>query len=78
MRIGAMAAAYNIPAVPHGSGAYVCHYLITLPYVLFGEYVDISPGGDALVPLFSDMFTAIRCRTVARSDLMIRPASASP
>ena len=52
-----MAVAYDIPAVPHGSGAYVYHYLITLPYVLSGEYVNMSPGGDALVPLFGDMFT---------------------
>jgi L-rhamnonate dehydratase len=57
MRIGAMAAAYDIPVVPHGSGAYSYHYLITQPTVQFGEYVNMSPGGDVLVPLFGDMFS---------------------
>jgi L-rhamnonate dehydratase len=57
MRIGAMAAAYDIPVVPHGSGAYSYHYLITQPYVQFGEYINISPGGDRLVPVFGDMFS---------------------
>jgi L-rhamnonate dehydratase len=57
MRIGAMAAAYDIPVVPHGSGAYSYHYVITQPHTPFCEFVNISPNGDRLVPVFGDMFT---------------------
>ena len=56
LRIGAMAAAYDIPVVPHGSGAYSYHYLLAQPQVMFGEYVNISPGGDRLVPVFGEMY----------------------
>ena len=56
MRIGAMASAYDIPVVPHGSGAYSYHYVITQPHTPFCEYVNMSPHGDALVPVFGDMF----------------------
>jgi len=56
IRIGAMAAAYDTPVVPHGSGAYSYHYVITQPHTPFCEYVNISPGGDQLVPVFGEMF----------------------
>jgi L-rhamnonate dehydratase len=51
-----MAAAYDTPVVPHGSGAYSYHYVITQPHTPFCEYVNISPRGDRLVPVFGDMF----------------------
>ena len=56
MRIGAMAAAYDIPIVPHGSGAYSYHYVVTQPHTHFCEYVNMSANGDQLIPLFGDMF----------------------
>jgi L-rhamnonate dehydratase len=57
MRIGAMAAAYDIPVVPHGSGAYSYHYVITQAHTPFCEYVNMSQNGDKLVPLFGTMFS---------------------
>jgi len=57
IRIGAMASAYDIPVVPHGSGAYSYHYVITQPHTHFCEYVNMSATGDQLIPLFGDMFT---------------------
>lgn len=56
MRIGAMAAAYDIPVVPHGSGAYSYHYVIGQPHTHFCEYVNMSIDGKGLVPVFGDMF----------------------
>jgi L-alanine-DL-glutamate epimerase-like enolase superfamily enzyme len=56
IRIGAMAAAYDIPVVPHGSGAYSYHYVITQPHTPFCEYVNMSHDGASLVPLFGAMF----------------------
>ncbi len=56
MRIAAMAAAYDIPVIPHGSGAYSYHFLATQPNVPFGEYINVSADGRELTPLFGAMF----------------------
>ena len=56
LRIGAMANAYDIPVVPHGSGAYSYHYCITQPQVIFAEYINISPTGREVSPVFGTMF----------------------
>ena len=56
LRIGAMANAYDIPVVPHGSGAYSYHYCITQPQVIFAEYINSSPTGREVSPVFGTMF----------------------
>lgn len=56
IRIAALANAYDIPVVPHGSGAYSYHFCITQPQAIFAEYINISPDGRALSPVFGSMF----------------------
>jgi L-alanine-DL-glutamate epimerase-like enolase superfamily enzyme len=56
LRVAALANAYDIPVVPHGSGAYSYHFCMTQPQVIFGEYVNISPDGRSVAPVFGTMF----------------------
>jgi L-rhamnonate dehydratase len=56
LRIAALANAYDIPVVPHGSGAYSYHFCITQPQAIFAEFISISQSGRELVPLFGGMF----------------------
>lgn len=56
IRIAAMANAWDIPVVPHGSGAYSYHFGITQPQALFSEFINISPDGRSLMPVFGDLF----------------------
>jgi L-alanine-DL-glutamate epimerase-like enolase superfamily enzyme len=57
IRIAALANAWDVPVIPHGSGAYSYHFCITQPQAPFAEYINISPDGRALVPVFGAMFT---------------------
>ena len=57
IRVAALANAYDIPVVPHGSGAYSYHFCITQPQAIFCEYINISPDGRSVVPVFGSMFT---------------------
>lgn len=56
LRISAMAAAYDIPVVPHGSGAYSYHFVISQPHCPFCEYINTSPGADQILPVFGALF----------------------
>ena len=56
LRISAMAAAYDIPVVPHGSGAYSYHFVITQPHCPFCEYLNTSPDCTSFPPVFGNMF----------------------
>ena len=56
LRVAALANAYDIPVVPHGSGAYSYHFCITQPQVIFAEYINISPDGRSVAPVFGTMF----------------------
>jgi L-rhamnonate dehydratase len=57
LRISAMAAAYDIPVVPHGSGAYSYHFVISQPHCPFCEYLNTSPDCLSFPPVFGNMFT---------------------
>lgn len=57
LRISAMAAAYDLPVVPHGSGPYSYHFVIAQPHSPFCEYVANSPDGLSVRPVFGSMFT---------------------
>jgi L-alanine-DL-glutamate epimerase-like enolase superfamily enzyme len=57
IRIAALANAFDIPVVPHGSGAYSYHFCLTQPQAIFAEYINISPDGRQVVPVFGDLFT---------------------
>jgi len=56
LRISAMAAAYDIPVVPHGSGPYSYHFVITQPHCPFCEYLNTSMDCQTFPPVFGDMF----------------------
>jgi L-alanine-DL-glutamate epimerase-like enolase superfamily enzyme len=56
LRISAMAAAYDIPIVPHGSGAYSYHFVITQPHCPFCEYLNTSADCSEFLPVFGEMF----------------------
>lgn len=56
LRISALAAAYDIPVVPHGSGAYSYHFVITQPHCPFCEYLNTSPDCKSFPAVFGDMF----------------------
>jgi L-rhamnonate dehydratase len=56
LRISAMAAAYNMSLVPHGSGPYSYHFVITQPHCQFCEYLNISLDCQTLSPVFGYMF----------------------
>ncbi|QEX16334.1 L-rhamnonate dehydratase [Hypericibacter terrae] len=56
LRICAMAAAYDIPVVPHCSGPYSNHLVISQPNCPFSEFLITSPKGDEIRPLFGDLF----------------------
>ena len=51
-----MAAAYDIPVVPHGSGAYSYHFVITQPHCPFCEYLNTSKDCQSFPPVFGKMF----------------------
>ncbi len=57
LRISAMAAAYDIPVVPHGSGAYSHHFVMSQPHSPFTEYINTSPEADRVLPVFGALFT---------------------
>lgn len=57
LKVTAMAAAYDIPVVPHASGPYSYHYVVSQSNCPFQEYLANSPDGKSVYPVFGDMFT---------------------
>lgn len=57
LKIANMAAAYDIPVVPHASGAYSYHYAAaqSKAVVPFCEYLANSPDGKSVMPVFGDL-----------------------
>lgn len=56
LRVSAMASAYDIPVVPHASGAYSYHFVMSQPHIPFCEYVNMSPAGETVLPVFGGLF----------------------
>ena len=57
LRIAAHAGAYDIPIIPHGSGPYSYHFIAAQAQPALCEYVAASPDGQAIRPVFGDLFT---------------------
>lgn len=55
-KIVAMAAAYDIPVVPHGSGTFSLHFQMAFTNTPFQEIVVISPDGKEVLPVFGSLF----------------------
>lgn len=56
-KIAAMAAAYDLPVVPHGSGVFSLHFQMAFTNTPFQEVLAMSPTGEEIVPPFGDLFT---------------------
>lgn len=57
LKISALAAAYDIPVVPHASGPYSYHFTFSQINCPFQEYVAASPDGRSILPVFGNLFT---------------------
>ena len=55
-RIVAMAAAYDVPVIPHGSGIYAYHLQYAFSNCPMAEFLMMSPKADEIVPIFGDTF----------------------
>eukprot|EP00580_Thalassiosira_gravida_P006879 CAMPEP_0201627298 /NCGR_PEP_ID=MMETSP0493-20130528/2480_1 /ASSEMBLY_ACC=CAM_ASM_000838 /TAXON_ID=420259 /ORGANISM="Thalassiosira gravida, Strain GMp14c1" /LENGTH=187 /DNA_ID=CAMNT_0048097669 /DNA_START=109 /DNA_END=672 /DNA_ORIENTATION=+ len=56
-RIVALAAAYDIPIIPHGSSIYSYHLQICFPNCPMAEFLVMSPKADSIVSFFGNLFT---------------------
>ena len=56
-RITNMAAAKDVPVIPHGSGVYAFHHQVSFPNTPFAEFLMLSPKGDVSTPQFGSLFT---------------------
>jgi L-rhamnonate dehydratase len=55
-RIVAMAAAYDIPVIPHGSSVYSYHLQYAFTNCPMAEFLILSPNADQISPLFGKLF----------------------
>jgi len=55
IKISAMAAAYDIPVVPHASGPYSYHFVVSQANSPFQEYLANSPDGKSVLPVFGNL-----------------------
>jgi L-rhamnonate dehydratase len=56
LKVSAMAAAYDIPVVPHASGSYSYHFVASQPNTPFQEYLANSADGRTVEPVFGNLF----------------------
>ncbi|PHH67403.1 hypothetical protein CDD81_11 [Ophiocordyceps australis] len=56
LKVSAMAAAYDVPVVPHASGPYSYHFVVSQPNAPFQEYLANSADGRSVLPVFGDLF----------------------
>ena len=56
LKVAAMASAYDIPVVPHASGPYSYHFVVSQSNSPFQEYLANSPDGKSVMPVFGDLF----------------------
>jgi L-alanine-DL-glutamate epimerase-like enolase superfamily enzyme len=56
LKVAAMAAAYDLPVVPHASGPYSYHFVVSQANSPFQEYLANSADGKSVDPVFGDLF----------------------
>jgi len=56
-RVCALASAFNVQVIPHGSSVFSYHLQYAFANCPMAEFLILSPGGDKIVPLFGDTFT---------------------
>lgn len=57
LKVSAMASAYDLPVVPHASGPYSYHFVVSQANSPFQEYLANSPDGKSVMPVFGNLFT---------------------
>ena len=57
LRIAAHASAYDIPIIPHGSGPYSYHFIMSQNEQPRCEYVTSAPDGTYIRPVFGELFS---------------------
>ena len=55
-RIVALASAYDIPIIPHGSSIYSYHLQYAFPNLPMSEFIFLSHNGDEITPYFGQLF----------------------
>jgi L-rhamnonate dehydratase len=55
-RIVAMASAYDLPVIPHGSSVFSYHLQYAFTNCPLAEFLVMSPAADTVVPLFGELF----------------------
>lgn len=55
LKITALADAYGVPVIPHGSSVYSYHFVVTRTNSPFSEFLMMDPTGENVVPMFSPM-----------------------
>ena len=55
-RIVALASAFDIPVIPHGSSVYSYHLQICFPSCPIAEFLVMSPKADKIVSFFGNLF----------------------
>ena len=65
-RVVAMAAAYDIPVVPHGSSVYSYHLQYAFNNTPLAEFINLSPNADKISPYF---WRPVRRRAAPRERL---------
>lgn len=69
LKVAAMAAAYDIPVVPHASGPYSYHFVAAQRNCPFQEYLANSPDGRSVRPVFGDLFVDEYTPVAGRMDV---------
>ena len=54
-KIAAMAQAYDLPVIPHGSGVFSTHFQMASSNGPFQEVLAMSPTGDKIVPIWTGL-----------------------
>jgi L-alanine-DL-glutamate epimerase-like enolase superfamily enzyme len=73
LRISAHAAAYDVPVVPHGSGPYSYHFVMSQPNSPYCEYVANSADGKSIRPVFGSLFLEEPTPKDGRIDISDKP-----
>ena len=55
IKISALADAYNVLVVPHGSSVYSYHFVVTRHNSPFAEFLMMAPKADTVVPMFNPL-----------------------
>lgn len=56
LKVSALASAYDVPVVPHASGPYSYHFVVSQANSPFQEYLANSPDGKSVLPVFGNLF----------------------